>query len=1628
MARHSTKKTTLKSAGKITDTKSQKFSRNSIDRTFFPKAPELFINSFYANVLPADLEDFLPGNQESIPASIWSLGQQRKPGKLKLRLFNPSPITDGWTVDHTVLEIVTDDMPFLVDSVTGALQRHGLTVHLGIHPDYKIRRDANGKLLDVLAGGGSLTENSPAVGLVTDEVFMHFQLDHCLDESFLKNLDDELREVLADVRKAVEDWPKMRERMAAIIALPSPPKKKAVANEDEEEVRAFLHWLDSNNFTYLGYRDIDLIQENGKLVKIEVVPDSGLGILRDPALHMFGGLRDLSDKKNPALQRHVRQQNVLVITKTKAEARVHRAVPMDAIFVRRFNDKGDVIGERLFVGLFTSRSYLQNPNEIPFLRRKIKNVLDRAAFNPAGHDGKAMVHILHTYPRDELFQISEDELFRNSFGILQLQERARVALFVRRDPFERFVTCLIYVPRDRYDSTLRGQIHSLLEQAFGGKSGHWHVRIDDSPLAWAFVTIYLPPAAPRPDIAKLESELRQLGRGWTDQLRDCLVAQYGEATGLALLRHFATAFPLSYRDTVTPAMAVRDIQHLERRQVWVDGNLVVDLSPPQANGLWSLKLFHAGRTIALSAILPLIENAGLKIEHMNGPFEIKSAGSDKSVFIHEFIGRSAFAPIVGFDHIKPAFEEAFGKIWAGEVENDLFNALTLRAGMGWQEVRVLRAFARYLRQLRIPYSHEMMASTFLTHAVVARQIYNLFFARHNPEMNEGRAARCKDIDRTILQTLETIDVLEEDRIIRRYLNLVQASLRTNFFQLTSDGTPKPYLSIKFDSRTVDYMPLPKPLYEIFVYSPRTEAVHLRGGKVARGGIRWSDRRDDFRNEILGLMKAQMVKNSVIVPVGSKGGFIVKKPPAEADKYQAEGIACYRMMMCGLLDITDNRVGKKIVPPKHVVRHDGDDPYLVVAADKGTAKFSDIANSLSQEYGFWLDDAFASGGSAGYDHKGMAITARGAWEAVKRHFRELGKDIQATDFTCIGVGDMSGDVFGNAMLQSKHIRLLGAFDHRHVFCDPSPDAAISFGERQRLFGLPRSSWADYDTKKMSKGGGVFSRGEKIIKITPEMKKAYGIMVDQLPPTELIQAMLKADIELLYFGGIGTFIKASHETNESVGDRVTESMRIDGCDLNAKVVGEGANLGVTQLGRIEYALKGGRINTDAIDNSAGVDTSDHEVNIKILLRQAVDRRSLTIEGRNKVLYSMTEDVAKLVLRDNYLQTQAISVAEAQAVELLPLHIRSMHLMEKDGLLNRAIEYLPDGNEISERQRVGKGLTRPELSVLLAYSKISLYEQLLASDLPDDEAFQGDLIYYFPELVRKKYGSDILLHGLRREIVATTFVNSIINRAGSHFMLTMADRTGKPVTAIARAYLLTREAFGLRPLWHAIENLDGQIPAHVQYQMLLTINQTISDAVQWFLVETNLPSKMAPTIMIYSEGIEQLVKWLEKRPPAINGPYKKAESELVAQGVPTSLARRVAMMPVLGIALDLTRLADQSGSDIGSVAEVFFGLGHRLGFDWLVGHAHAIVVQTPWQREAIMAILEDLNLYQRHMTAMVVGKSKSKAVKSAGQKLSIWFDHNAENIERYDALLNQWRVLSSLDVAMLTLASRKLAALLG
>ncbi|MBO0737935.1 MAG: NAD-glutamate dehydrogenase, partial [Alphaproteobacteria bacterium] len=1372
-----------------------------------------FIAEFYQHVPPADAAGRTPRNLYGAARSLWSFAQRRRAGQAKIRVHNPDPPTDGWSSPHTIVEIVNDDMPFLVDSVTGAINADNRVVDLIIHPILNVARGPDGRFVDLVdAGPAGLRES-----------WMQVEITRETDPAGLARLTGTLSNVLADVRAAVEDWQPMRRVLREIVdelSAEPPP----VPRTERAEVQDFLRWLDDDNFTFLGYREY--------LFDGAAEPARGaLGILKDDAHPVFGGLRELSSLPRE-VQDYARRRELLVISKSNRRSTVHRTAHMDAIGVRGFDADGEVAGIRLFLGLFTSLAYSRDPRSIPLLRLKVRRIVERSGLSPTSHDGKALLHILDTFPRDEVFQTEEKQLFATITGILNLQERQRIAVFIRRDPLERFVSCFVYVPRERYDSELRGRFATILEEAFAGQISTFDTHLDESALARIhFIIRTTRGRVPAVDVATLEKRLAEAGRNWTDRLQDAAAVAFGDEEAHRRLSR-VTSLPVAYQARTNPVQAVADLRRIET--VLAGSPLEVSLHPSADGGLPGLRLYRATEPVALSDVLPILENLGLRVV-AEEPFRIDCAGKT-CVWIHEFQLSGGVVPSTVSAATTAAFEEALAAVWTGRVENDGFNRLVLAAGLSARQVTLLRAYAKVLRQAGTAFSQEYMEDALSGHAEIARRLVRLFETRLDPARAGSSLAAISEIQ-AIDHALDAVNNLDEDRILRTYLQLVLKTVRTSYYQKLPSGDEKPYLAIKLASRELDLLPRPRPLFEIFVYSPRVEGVHMRAGKVARGGIRWSDRKEDFRTEILGLMKAQTVKNVVIVPMGSKGGFVIKQPPAARDKLGAEAIECYNTFIRGLLDITDNIVaeregGRRIVPPAQAVRYDGDDPYLVVAADKGTASFSDFANAISEEYGFWLGDAFASGGSTGYDHKAMGITARGAWELVKRHFRELGRNIETSELSVVGVGDMSGDVFGNGMLMSRHIRLLGAFDHRHVFVDPEPDAERSFAERRRLFGLPRSSWADYDHALISPGGGVFERSAKSIPISAQMKRAFEIKAEHLTPAELIGKFLTAPVDLLWFGGIGTFVKATGETHAEVGDRANDALRVNGEEIRAKVVGEGANLAVTQRGRVAFALAGGRINTDAIDNSAGVDTSDHEVNIKILLDQAIARGSVSPDEREPLLAAMAGEVASLVLRDNYLQGEALSLAEASGIASFDRQTRMMRDLERSGRLDRALEFLPDDETLARRAARGRGFARPELAVLLAYGKMTLYEELLASDLPDAPELAEELHSYFPTAVRDRLAAQIATHPLHREIIATVVTNELVNRARMTFVHDLRARTGRTPPEIARAYRIVREVFELPELWSRIEALDNKVSARLQIEMLLELAELIEQAAAWLL----------------------------------------------------------------------------------------------------------------------------------------------------------------------------------------------------
>ncbi len=1575
---------------------------------------EEFVRQYFSGTAAEDLRDDDTLNLYGAVMAHFNYALQRKPGEPKLHVYNPQFEQHGWQSTHTIVEIVTDDMPFLVDSVRMGLNRRGLTTHLIIHPVVRLRRDASGGLVEVLPDGAEAKD-------VITEAIMHCEVDRQTEEEALEGIRSEVHKALGDVRVAVEDWQNMRGKLRDVLnELESDPPPLDI--EELEEGRAFLEWIDGDHFALLGYREYELTTEGAEDV-LRSVADSGLGLLRNP------GASQVSQSFSALpldMRRRAREPGLLIISKANYRSTVHRPSFLDYIGIKRMDSAGNVVGERRFIGLYTSAAYNRNPRVIPLLRTKVRNIVLRAGYPPRSHAEKTLLNILDTYPRDELFQVSEDDLLATSMEILNLQERQRIRLFVHPDRFGRFVSCIVFVPRERFNTAVRLQIQGILEEAFRGDSTDFTVQLSESVLARLYFVIRVPGGkVPDTDRDELEARLRDITRTWKDDLAEASLEHFGEERGTRLFRRYGDAFRADYREYYSARVAVYDMEKMETLDP--AGGVAMSLyrrleAPPDE---LQFKLFRHGKPVSLSEALPMLENMGLTVsaEH---PCTIMAWG-DEPIYMHDFSMIHGEGPDLDLDRIRDLFQEAFARIWHGEVENDGFNRLVLRAHLSWREIVILRACCKYLRQIGVTFSQEYMERALAGNAPIARALVDLFHARFDVDAPGKREASASAIAVKIREALDAVVNLDEDRILRSFLSLVEASLRTNYYQRDAAGQHKPYVSFKFDPEKVPDLPEPRPMFEIFVYSPRVEGVHLRGGPVARGGLRWSDRREDFRTEVLGLVKAQMVKNAVIVPVGSKGGFIPKQLPAGGDRDAVleEGVACYQTFIRGLLDITDNLVAGEIVAPERVVRHDDDDPYLVVAADKGTATFSDIANAIAIEYGHWLGDAFASGGSVGYDHKGMGITARGAWESVKRHFRELELDTQTTDFTVVGIGDMAGDVFGNGMLLSEHIKLVGAFNHLHVFLDPDPDPSVSFKERRRLFNLPRSSWTDYDASLISEGGGVFPRAAKSIPISAQMRKVLGVKPKTMTPNALINALLKAPVDLLWNGGIGTYAKASREQHADAGDRANDAVRVDASELRCRVVGEGGNLGFTQLSRVEFALAGGRVNTDAIDNSAGVDCSDHEVNIKILLNAVVEAGDMTEKHRRELLEEMTDEVGALVLRNNTLQTQVLSCAVAQAPSLLEVHERLISALEREGRLDRAIEFLPDKELIAERRAAAKGLTSPEFSVLLAYVKIQLFERLLESDLPDEAFYRTALEAYFPMALRERYRERMGGHHLAREIISTVVANDMVNRAGITFAFRLGEETGGDAADIARAYTIARDVYRMPDLWAAIEALDNEVAAREQTRMLLESRKLVERTSRWLLRNRPQPLDVSANVEHFMGGVNELEASLDEL--LVSSAAEKVNSEnarLIEAGVPAPLASRVSKLTVLYSALDIVEVARAVGLSVTQVGAVYFKLAHALELHWLRDEIVALPRENRWQTLARAALRDDLYAQEAALTADVL-RTESEA-SDAADRIEAWITKNHVAVARSRQVLADLKAGGSSDFAMMSVAMREIRAL--
>jgi glutamate dehydrogenase len=1615
-----------------------------------------FLTRYYRHVPPEELIGRDPHDVYGAAVSHLALAAHRPPGRPSVRVYSPTVQEHGWSSGHTVVEVVTDDMPFLVDSVNGALTRHNRPIHGVIHPQLAVRRTLTGELVEICPA--SDPAHAPADAIV--ESWIHLEIDRESNKAVLETIQRQLEEVLGHVREVVEDWPRMRAtalRIAESLSTGPVPVEPTEAAEAQE----LLRWLVDEHFTFLGYREYDLRTEDGVDV-LRTVPGTGLGISRPDKLVSASFAQASAESRAK-----FRERRLLTLSKAMDKSTVHKPTYLDYVGVKKFDPAGAVVGERRFLGLLSSAAYAERVTRIPVIRRKVAAVFAEAGLDPSSHDGRDLMEILETYPREELFQISVPDLAVIAQSVLRLAERSRLRLYLRRDELGRFLSALVYLPRDRVNTQVRLRMQDILLAQLGGATIDYTLRSTESALARLHFVVRMAPGQELPkriDDVRIEELLVEATRQWEDDFADALAAQCGEEQAGALRERYAAAIPAAYRADFPARIAVADLRQIDALPQL--GGLATNLYQPLgggAPGRRRFKIYRLGESLSLSALLPVLSRMGVEVVDER-PYEFAPAGGP-TAWVYDLGLRFDPALEDGLEAARPLFQDAFAAVCRGTADNDGFNRLVLAAGLTWRQAMLLRAYAKYLRQVGTAFSQDYIEQCLGTNARIARLLVELFEARLDPaDQRAGdRAAAADRLVEQVTAELEQVASLDADRILRSLLRLVQATLRTNYFQpgtggATADGTAKPYVSFKLNPEAIPELPAPRPRYEVWVYSPRVEGVHLRFGTVARGGLRWSDRREDFRTEVLGLVKAQMVKNAVIVPVGAKGGFVVKSPPDPADREAglAEGVACYTTFVRGLLDLTDNLVvrdGRRVVqPPPETVRHDPDDSYLVVAADKGTATFSDIANRVAAEYGYWLGDAFASGGSTGYDHKAMGITARGAWESVKRHFRELGIDVQTQDVTCVGIGDMSGDVFGNGMLLSPHIRLVAAFDHRHIFLDPDPDPAVSFVERRRLYELPRSSWADYDRALISAGGGVYPRTAKSVPVSPQVADRLGLPggPGRLTPAELLRAILTAPVDLLWNGGIGTYVKAGSEANTEVGDKSNDAIRVNGAQVRARVVGEGGNLGCTQLGRIEYALAGGprvpaaggarppgiddlaplgaggRVNTDAIDNSAGVDCSDHEVNIKILLDSVVAAGDLTTGQRNELLAAMTSEVAELVLRDNYDQNVALATAMMQAPSLLDVHSRFIRRLEREGRLDRRIEFLPTDKQIAERRQAGLGLTQPELAVLLAYTKITMYEELISSELPEDPFLRGTLYRYFPTAVRERFRDQIDRHPLRREIIATGVVNQHVNSTGITSLFRLREETGASAPDVARAHTLTTEVYDAAAVWAAVEDLDNAVPAEVLTRIRLESRKLTERATRWFLYNRRSPLDIEAQVRLLRAGVAEVVAHLPKLVRGIDLRRMEAiRDDLAASGVPDRLAEWVAAMPTAFAALDICEVARGSGREVIEVAGVYFDLADRVQLATLLDRILALPRSDRWKSLARAALRDDLYRAHAGLTSDVLACGGPGSTPE--ERFATWVERNRTVLDRTRQTMADIESTETWDLATLSVSLRLINGLL-
>jgi glutamate dehydrogenase len=1586
---------------------------HTIDAQVDPERREAvaaFAKAFLRRLAPEEIVESGPQGLFGLVRSAFAFADSRGTQPSIVRVFDPDEGTDGYATVGTVVQTSTDDSPFLVDSVHEELLTSGLGIRRLLHPVIGTIRDEHGRIERVMSGRDASHRES----------LMHFELDRRLTPAEATALGERVAAILHDVRLVVRDFEPMQERVRHMIEL---ARAGAVRYQPQEvgEAIDFLEWLAQLNFVLLGYREYELVDIDGQERSgIRAVAGSGLGILSDVQRSAFADVTPLA-ALDEVVRARIEGGDLLVFSKTNSYSTVHRRARMDYIGVRIVDPQGVITGEARLIGLFTSKAYMEPAAKTPLLHHKLEQILAAEDLIPGSHDYKEAVELFESFPKDELFQASAGELRQLVVGLLQLEKHGGIKVLMRRDLYGRSVSVVVALPRDRFNAALRKRLQQYFLEQFHGTTVDYHLSLGETESARIFFTVHVEPGTQIPDVPyeELEAEVERLARSWDDDLHDALIARVGPERGPVLAERYSPRFPSYYKATDEWGLIVDDVLALEALESSPDGYLVGIGNETKGERLTRVKLYKTGGKVDLSAFMPILEAMGLRaVEEI--PTQILGEGK---TYIHDFGVLDSRGAVLNLGTEAENVAATIEAVWSGETESDSLNRLVTLSDLDWRQIQILRALRKYRMRVSARYTEEYRNDAMAEHSHISAGLVRLFEAKFDPERN-ATEEEIDEIRQSIHEDLRAVTSLDQDNILRSLLGTIEATVRTNAYV-----PGRTSLSMKLRSARVPEMPKPHPLFEIFVHSPHMEAIHLRGGMVARGGIRWSDRREDYRTEVLGLMKAQKVKNAVIVPDGSKGGFVLRRTPATPDELKAEVSAQYVTFMRGMLDITDNLIDGTVVHPEHVRIHDADDPYLVVAADKGTATFSDTANAISLEYGFWLGDAFASGGSQGYDHKDLGITARGAWESVRRHFRELGVDVMTEPFTVVGIGDMSGDVFGNGMLFTPQIELVCAFDHRHVFIDPAPDPASSYAERQRLFTTPGSSWADYDRSLMSPGGAVVDRRAKSVTLSPEARAALSIADDvpaEMTPAQVIHHALRAPVDLLWNGGIGTYVKASREGHTEVGDRANDQVRVNGDEVRARVVGEGGNLGFTQRGRIEYARNGGRINTDFIDNSAGVDTSDHEVNIKILLGLAIQRGELTMQERNELLQSCAGDVVTHVLYDNYQQAQILSQEMEVSAQRVEAYEDLMQQLEAgDGELEREVEFLPSSEEMIDRRAAGEGLVRPELAVLLAYAKRAIFAALVASDLPDSPYLVEDLRSYFPPRIVERFGHLLEHHPLRRELIATIVANDVVNAQGITFVSRMVTETGASPAEVVRAFRIARDVTGAVERWADVEALDGMIDPRIQNELMTGVDWLVETSSRWYLVHA-AGRHLADAVGDARASFEELSAVIDQiGPEAWREEHEHAARRLEAEGVPAALAQRHAFQAELVHGPDIITVAHATGRTVLEVTRAFFLLGERLQLDWLENQVESMPGGSRWQRWALQSMEDDLFTLRRTLAEAVLDECGALPIDEAVDK---FIEARADTFARLQRFMRSLAVDGMGDLAQLTVALRQIRSLIG